>query len=375
MKASVGARLCVLTNIIPPYREEFYRRVSDTFRTSILTSVPHEPNRNWNYVSDGLPITACRSITVAVKDQHGDRTRYIHIPIDTLWRLARYSPDIMVTSEMGLRSAFAALFRLVHPKTSLILWATLSEATEAHVGTTRRFWRRWLLKLVDGVIVNGQSGKRYVRSLGVPEDAIRVVNQGSGIVQDSKMDEIKRRTDIGPFRFVYAGQLVKRKNLMAFFEALAEIRGDAWMCTVVGTGPEQEELSRYCLSRNLDVTFLGARDWKETNAVIASADCLVLPTLADEWGLVVNEALASGVPVCGSTHAQACEELLSTGVNGWLFDATSRSDMESALRRAILEARSPDVVEALSRGRESYTASTMADRWIAAVDSIYARSN
>ena len=46
---------------------------------------------------------------------------------------------------------------------------------------------------------------------------------------------------------------------------------------------------------------------------------LVFPTLADEWGLVVNEALAAGVPVLGSLYSQAVEELVRDGENGWTF--------------------------------------------------------
>ena len=55
-------------------------------------------------------------------------------------------------------------------------------------------------------------------------------------------------------------------------------------------------------------------------ALFAAADAFVFPTLADEWGVVVNEALAAGLPVLGSVHSQAVEELCAEGETGWIFD-------------------------------------------------------
>ena len=62
---------------------------------------------------------------------------------------------------------------------------------------------------------------------------------------------------------------------------------------------------------------------------------MVFPTLADTWGLVVNEAMAMGLPVLGSIKSQAVTELIEDGVNGWWFDPTSPRDMDRAVDRAL----------------------------------------
>ena len=74
---------------------------------------------------------------------------------------------------------------------------------------------------------------------------------------------------------------------------------------------------------------------------------MVFPTLADTWGLVVNEAMAMGLPVLGSIKSQAVMELIEDGVSGWWFDPMSPRDMDRAVDRALQASR-----ETLSRMAE-----------------------
>ena len=62
---------------------------------------------------------------------------------------------------------------------------------------------------------------------------------------------------------------------------------------------------------------------------------MLFPTLSDTWGLVVNEAMAMGLPVLGSVKSQAVTELIEDGVSGWWFDPTSPQDLERAVDRAL----------------------------------------
>jgi glycosyltransferase involved in cell wall biosynthesis len=57
--------------------------------------------------------------------------------------------------------------------------------------------------------------------------------------------------------------------------------------------------------------------------------------LADEWGLVVNEAMASGLPVLGSLYSQAVQELVEDGVTGWTFHPDRADEMYTAVDRAL----------------------------------------
>jgi glycosyltransferase involved in cell wall biosynthesis len=63
----------------------------------------------------------------------------------------------------------------------------------------------------------------------------------------------------------------------------------------------------------------------------------VFPTLSDEWGLVVNEAMASGLPVLGSKYSQAVEDLVEDGRTGWTFAPDNVAEVDSGIRRALQE--------------------------------------
>ena len=104
-------------------------------------------------------------------------------------------------------------------------------------------------------------------------------------------------------------------------------------------------------------------------ACYARASILALPTLSDEWGLVVNEAMAAGMPVLGSVYSQAVEDLCVEGQNGWRFRPDAPGEIDAAIERAL--ATPPDELEAMrNRARETVehlTPEYVADRFVDAI--------
>jgi len=100
----------------------------------------------------------------------------------------------------------------------------------------------------------------------------------------------RARTDTGEPRplWLYAGRLAIEKNIKAFLDL--DLPGTKW---VVGGGPQLKELKR----RYKDVRFFGSVDTEELSRRYAQSDCFVFPSRTDTFGLVMVEALASGVPV------------------------------------------------------------------------------
>jgi glycosyltransferase involved in cell wall biosynthesis len=105
-------------------------------------------------------------------------------------------------------------------------------------------------------------------------------------------------------------------------------------------------------------------------AVYERCGILVFPTLADEWGLVVNEAMSCGMPVLGSWYSQAVQELCVDGVNGWVFRPDSLDEMYEAIGRALT---SPEDVlrrmgQAAARRVAGLTAEFAAERIVRAIE-------
>jgi glycosyltransferase involved in cell wall biosynthesis len=117
------------------------------------------------------------------------------------------------------------------------------------------------------------------------------------------------------------------------------------------------------------VTFFDGVPYDQLPCFFEQAGILAFPTLADEWGLVVNEALASGMPVLGSVHSQAVTEMVKDGVNGWTFPADRPHEMYSAIDRALTTTseRLMTMRTAARRSVELLTPEFAADRVLQAV--------
>ena len=333
------ARVAVLTNFLPVYRVPLLECLAENVRQlRIFLSIRMEGNRNWPVFWGLLDVVVNRSITIprSFRNAHGyaDQT-YTHIPYDTLPLLWSYRPDVVVSSELGARTLMARIYKMLRPSTRLVIWATLSERTEESRGAARRILRRWLLRDADAVYVNGASGARYIRSMGYGG----LISVAPYAADNSVFLNPGTRHRSDTLRLLYAGQLVERKGLYPFLQCLSR-----WcsvhpersvLLSVVGSGDQLDLLKRIEFPPNLQVDFKGNMGFEQLPPQYHGADLYVYPTLADEWGLVVNEAMIAGLPVLGSRFSQAVEELVQDGINGWLFTPTDEHDAYDAIGRAL----------------------------------------
>ncbi|MEQ1897775.1 MAG: glycosyltransferase family 4 protein [Vicinamibacterales bacterium] len=337
----VDARVVLLTNFVPPYRLPVFEALNDRVSSlTVLVSTPMEGNRSWKPAFGHLDVRVQKTITLSRRSRHPagfSDLSYLHVPWGLIRQLHSLRPDVVISGELGTRTLLSALYCFLAKRPPLIVWATLSERTEQGRGCVRRTIRRWILRRADRVIVNGASGERYVLGYGVPANRIDHIPY----VSRSEHGEADARPRaLGPVRnLLFVGQLTERKGLAQYLSAL-----DAWArshpfeditLTVVGSGPQREAIEHFRPGGRLVIEVLGDRHPGALSAFYARADALVFPTLADEWGLVVNEALAAGVPVIGSIHSQAIEELCEEGKTGWRFDPESRTSTLSAIEKAL----------------------------------------
>lgn len=334
-------RTIVLTNFLPPYRVPLLRALRDSVQQlRVLVSTRMEGNRDWDVQWDDLDVVKQRTLTFQSQWRHpsgfGERV-YVHVPIDTFGQMRRYAPEVIISGEMGARSVFAALYKTLNTHVKLILWATVSEHSERGRGRLRSILRRWLLSRADAVLVNGESGARYVAAFGVPKERVFRVPYTTRV--DEFTECSLRRDGTAARRLLFVGQLIERKGLLPLFEALArwcrshpDQVADLW---IVGGGPLREGLSQYPRPTNFQLTMLGPVPYDTLPSIYAQCGVLVFPTLADEWGIVVNEALAAGLPVLGSSYSQAVEELIVHGQNGWLIQPDQAASLDDMLTQVF----------------------------------------
>lgn len=292
---------------------------------------------------------------------------YIHLPINILSKLVSFSPDVIISGEMGFRTIQAIVFKLFYSRTKIVLWATLSEHTEVGRDLIRVIIRKVILSCCDAVIVNGESGARYIRKYNFPSD--RIIR--SPYTTDLALTK-ERQTPLSKSnkrRIICVGRIEERKGLLPFLECLTEWCTDNPERTIefsiVGTGPLISDLQSVSLPVNLTLNLVGNIPYNELSAYYIQAHLFAFPTLADEWGMVVSEAMACGLPVLGSIYSQAVEELVQDGITGWLFRPDYKDEMYKSLDKALnashdqLAAMRMNVIKVIQRQTPEYAAKKM----------------
>ena len=140
---------------------------------------------------------------------------------------------------------------------------------------------------------------------------------------------------------LFVARLIGAKDPACLLEAQAilEARGVAPWLVLVGDGPEAKTLRDFALARSLSrVVFAGSRQPRDLPPIYAAADLFVLPSRHEPWGVVVNEAMAAGLPVVLSDRVGAAADLLVDGENGLLVPSGDPARLAAAIGEIVGDA-------------------------------------
>lgn len=229
---------------------------------------------------------------------------------------------------------------------------------ESHAGTGRATgWKhklkRFLVQGFHSALVGGIPQKRYFESLGLPSDKVftgydAIDNDHFSRVslQARERASLHRKNLKLPNRYILnLGRFVEKKNLELLVNAYANVcrseGTDGPALVFVGSGKKEAAIKDLVKRRGLSVCegsslgtrqggsvhFHGFAQINQTPIYYALAEFFVLPSKQEEWGLVVNEAMACRLPVLVSNTAGCCEDLVHDGVNGFRFNPFSVDEL------------------------------------------------
>ena len=211
----------------------------------------------------------------------------------------------------------------------------------------------WMLRRMDAHLYVGQANRTYLRHYGVPESQLfftphfvendRFARDAERAREDGSAAAFRRAAG-APERalvFLFVGKLIVRKRVIDFIRALAGLRASGRLVhgIVVGSGPEEHDLRQQAEMLGAPVHFAGFKNQTELPAAYAAADCFVLPASIESWGLVVNEAMACGLPAIVSDAAGCAPDLVVPGKTGFVYSAGDAPQLWDRLARFV------DVVE------------------------------
>mgnify|MGYP000866137409 FL=1 len=272
-----------------------------------------------------------------------------HLSAAVLWRAVReqldgLGPEVVAIPGIYDKGAVAALRWCRKKRIPCIL---MSASTQRDA--KRHFWREWLkgrlVRCFSSALVGGKPQKEYVVKLGMPPE--RVFTGYDAVDNDyfSRQAELIRgreqeyRTRHGlPSRyFLSSNRFIPKKNLFRLAQAYAKYRGrvpDPWDLVLLGDGELMPQVERSIRELRLQdcVVLPGFRQYDELPVYYALAGCYIQASTSEQWGLVVNEAMASGLPVLVSKACGCCEALVQEGQNGFSFDPLSVDEMAEKMR-------------------------------------------
>jgi glycosyltransferase involved in cell wall biosynthesis len=138
-----------------------------------------------------------------------------------------------------------------------------------------------------------------------------------------------------PPYFLASARFIRRKNILGLLEAYHQytkqvvFKGSKpWRLIVLGDGEDKPEITNLIKNLSLDgVTLAGIQPYEILPVYYGYASAFIHPALQDQWGLVVNEAMATGLPVLVSKQSGCAEDLVLDGVNGFQFDARNPTEL------------------------------------------------
>ncbi len=253
----------------------------------------------------------------------------IRIPFQPkLLKIARETrPDVTV-SDGFFQWTYAPLLLRFWNHIPHVMCYEPTKHTEKHAQFFRTWYRKFASHWIDHICCNGSLCKEYTMALGYPESRISIGQMAADSEQLARACFAINDDAVHAFRekhgldnklvFLFVGRLVELKGLKQLLEAWNVAQMDA-VLLLAGDGPEHSNLENYCQQHGINAVFAGAVDYADIAIFYRAADCLVIPTLQDNWSLVVPEAMACGLPVATSIY-NGCHPELVHPENGWTFD-------------------------------------------------------
>ena len=333
-------KVALLINMISPARIFLYAALAEAFDLLILHGGKERNRGSWAGTEKMVPKARIARVwgwQIPLIRKQGNQAfdeQYLHVNPGYFWELVRFSPNVVVTGEMGVRTLLALLYGMIFGKPVWVWWGGTLHTERKKAGRLKCFLRRLLARWARHWISYGQSSTQYLESIGIPRE--RILELQNAANEDYFCVPAKAQFPIQPRPvLLYVGQFIARKGVDHFLRAAAALQkeGLTFSLLLVGNGRDRQALELLCQQLNLNnAHFHPAQSPQSMHAVYRSADALVFPTLEDPWGLVASEAMLAGLPVLCSEYAGCARELFPPDC---IFDPEDGAEFVEKLRTAV----------------------------------------
>jgi 1,2-diacylglycerol 3-alpha-glucosyltransferase len=259
--------------------------------------------------------------------------------------LERANPDVVAVNGWNNFGSLTTANCCMRRRTPIVVMSESGRQDEP-----RTWWKetmkRGIVSLYSAALVGGQRHVEYLVELGMPRERIftgyDVVDNDyfarrAAAIRTSQFD-IRKKYGLPENYFLASARFIPKKNLLLLVRGYAEYRlrstaadNAPWELVLLGDGPLRNALNSELSSLSLQehVHLPGFRSYDELPVYYALAKAFVHASRTEQWGLVVNEAIASGLPVIVSKTCGCAPELVQG--NGFTFDPNCEQELAARL--------------------------------------------
>jgi glycosyltransferase involved in cell wall biosynthesis len=339
-------RLAIITEIIAPYRIPVFNALAarDDIDLHVIFLSETDPSlRQWPVYKNEIQFSY--EVLPAWRQRVGKYSLLVNSGIGAA--LHRCRPMAILCGGYNYLASWQAAWWAKSHKIPILLWSE-STANDARLGLPIvEFAKFRFTRLCKAFVAAGKSSQDYLIGMGAPAERVFVAPDAvdvkfyAGLAWEARRraPEVRIRHGLPSRYFLHVGRLVPEKgvfDLLAAYAALEEGERSKIGLVFVGDGVSSSLLAeRATLISPGCVRFCGFVRREQLAELYALADALVFPTHSDPWGLVVNEAMACGLPVIATEVAGCVTDLVENGWNGLIVPAGKVRALMIAMRTLL----------------------------------------
>lgn len=265
----------------------------------------------------------------------------IPLPLGLLKKIHKIKPNVLITEGFFQWTPLVVLYGSIF-RIPVFIGYERTLHTERNSGKIRKWHRQFTNWFIKGYLVNGSETKKYLLSIGIKESKIHIGGMSADseglrkgimsltIEEKQKMLSIYKKKD--GIIFLFCGALIERKGvepLLKVWKKYTQLFPNDTLLIVGGGEMESKLRSEF---GSIPTIFIeGRKEYSEIYKYYAIADVFILPTIEDNWSLVIPEAMSCGLPVATSIYNGCHPELIHEGENGITFDTLNEKSIIQAL--------------------------------------------
>lgn len=311
-------------NIVSPHLSYFLSKLGDDYEVILIVNSMMSDERK----SQGWSVPHLNNVEIVeITD-----LAHIHQLIE------RYKSEINIFSGfssmniLNLRYAFQNIIK--HTKVFIISESPIQQGIKT-------FGRQFLYKLyylkyrkrINHIFAMGNIGVEWFKKSGFPNEKITPFCY---FIEPSKKD-VSVKSFSHKTRYLFVGQLIRRKGIDNFIEALSELDKKEWNLKIVGKGVEEDKIRNLISKNNIQdhIEFLGTVKNENILNLVKESDYLVLPSRFDGWGAVISEALSVGTKVICSDKCGA--SAIVSQEMGYVYREGDKLSFVETLKQSLIK--------------------------------------